>query len=176
MLALSRTLVCAAALLAIPAPGHADVTAKDVQVAARTFGFLATKPTGSLTLAIVYAPAIADSKAEADALSGLLGSGLAAGGVTLVPSLVPVDQLAKLAGAGAVFVTAGLSAHQDAVFAAAKAAKLLTMATDMGCVQSGKCVLGVRAEPKVQIVVNKAAAEACQIGFQPAFRMMISEI
>ncbi|WP_207483754.1 YfiR/HmsC family protein [Arenibaculum pallidiluteum] len=161
----------------VSAPAWADVGAKDVQVIAKTVGFTTPPLTGQVKVAVVFDAAAAASQKDAEALKGILGAGLAAGAATLVPVMVPVDQVeAGLDGAAIAFVTTGLSAHYDKVFAAAKAKKVLSVSTDAACVQAGRCVMGVKSEPKVEILVNKAAAEASSVAFAPAFRMMISEI
>jgi hypothetical protein len=71
-------------------------------------------------------------------------------------------------------VTEGV--NYAAVGAAAKAKKIITIGTDAGCVKSGACVMGVATEPKVEITVNRSAAEAVGAAFKAAFRMMIKEI
>lgn len=164
----------AVALFATP-PAFADVTAKDVQVIGRSLGFLTEKPSGRLTVAIIHAPSVPESQKEAEGLKSLLGDGLAAGAVTLVPALVPVDTLAGLETAGIAFVTGGLGPRHAAIFDATKGRKMLSVTTDPACIQAAKCVMSVKAEPKVEIIVSKAAADASQVAFQPAFRMMITE-
>lgn len=155
----------------------ADVTAKDVQVIAKTLGFTAPPLSGAVKVAIVFDPASVPSQKDADDLKGILGGGLTAGAATLSPMMVPVAQLdSGLDGASLVFVTGGLSSQHERIFAAARGKKLLSVSPDAACVQSGRCVMGVKSEPKVEIVINKAAAEASSVSFAPAFRMMISEI
>ncbi|HSK40741.1 MAG TPA: hypothetical protein VK943_13325 [Arenibaculum sp.] len=174
-----------AALLAIAllgaTDGAAETGSKDVQVAAKVFGFTDPPLTGTVRVAIVFAPDVEASRRDADALAGILGTGLAAGKATLVPVPVPLDPVGTgldgaLDGAGAVFVTAGLAAHHEAIFGAAKARGLLSISTDMDCVRAARCVMGIRSEPRVEIVVNRSAAQASSIAFAPAFRMMISEL
>ncbi|MGQ9369080.1 hypothetical protein [Azospirillum sp. ST 5-10] len=166
-----------AAALLIAAPAGAEVSSKDVQVAAKTFGFTVPPLSGTVKVAIVFDAAVPESKMEADQLGGILGSGLAVGSATLTPVLVPVGQLdSGLEGAGVAFVTSGLSASHERIFAATKARKLLSVSADAACVQSARCVMGVKSEPKVEIVVSKTAAEASSVSFAPAFRMMITEL
>src|ERR1700757_723838 len=83
------------AAIVIPGASQAQVTAKDVQVAARVLNFTTTPFTGTVKLGIVYDPAIAASAADEQTLAGILGSGLAVGGVTLVPVPVPIAKLAS---------------------------------------------------------------------------------
>lgn len=169
--------VFAAAMILMGSPASADVGLKDVQVVAKTLGFTNPPLSGSIKVAIVFDPALPQSQKDADDLKGILGAGLAAGAATLVPTMVPVAQLdASLDGVGVVFITGGMSSHYDRIFTSAKGKKLLSVSNDVACVQAGRCIMGVKSDPKVEIIVNKTAADASSVGFAPAFRMMISEI
>jgi hypothetical protein len=42
-------------------------------------------------------------------------------------------------------------------------------------VRDGTCAIGVRSHPRVEILVNHAAAEASGIRFSTSFRMLITE-
>ncbi|HYD31800.1 MAG TPA: hypothetical protein VEB64_13245 [Azospirillaceae bacterium] len=165
------------ALLALAGPAFADVGIKEFQIVGRTLSMLTTRPTGRIALAVVYAPDVAASRQEAEDVARVLGAGFAVGGLTLAPVLVPVDRLAQgLDGATAVFVTAGLAAQQDTVFQAAGARALPTLTLDFTCVRAGKCVLALKAEPQVEIVLNRRAAEQARVSFASAFRMLVSEM
>lgn len=167
----------AAAMILMGGPALADIGLKDVQVVAKTLGFTSPPLSGSVKVAIVFDPALPQSQKDADALQGILGTGLAAGAATLVPVMVPMAQFdSGIDGVGFVFVTGGMSSHYERIFTSAKGKKLLSVSHDVACVQAGRCVMGIKSDPKVEIIVNKAAAEASSVGFAPAFRMMISEI
>ena len=173
---------CAASLIAIGAmalampTAHAEITAKDVQVMARALGFTEKPPTGDVNVAIVYAPGNPESAKEADDLQKLMGAGLKAGNLTLKPVMVKIDDLASAGDVGAFLLTEGVGADGAKVAGATKAKQKPCLTVDMAQVQSGACVMGVKSEPKVEIVVNKAAAEAAGISFGAAFRMMITEL
>lgn len=157
-------------------PAEAEVTEKDFQVMARALGFMANGPTGTVDIAIVHSPENPASMAEAQAAQAALGEGLKAGALTLRPVMVPTSDLGKLAGVGAIFVTPGTDAQQDAIFAASKTSGTITISTDRSCVEAGKCAMFVATAPKVEILVNKAAAAATNVSFDSAFKMMIKEI
>jgi hypothetical protein len=159
----------------MPGLAQAQVTAKDVQVAARVLSFTSTPFSGTVKLGIVYDPAVAASNADEQALAGILGSGLNVGSITLVPVPVPVS---KLAGAqvDALFLTSGLGAAAAAVQTQATSGKTLCVTTDQAATQAGYCAVSVQSDPKVQITVNKAAAAATGVSFASAFLMMVTEI
>lgn len=155
---------------------NAEVTEKDFQVIARALGFMTNGPKGTVDIAIVHAPEVPASMAEAQAAQTLLGEGLQAGALTLRPVMVPASDLGKLTGVGAIFVTPGMDGQQDAIFAASQTSGTIIISTDRACVEAGKCTMFVATAAKVEILVNKAAAAAANVSFDSAFKMMIKEI
>ena len=145
-------LIAAAAILASAGPVQAD-GGREIQVAARTLSFLDGGPSGKVVFAIVFDPSKPASVAEKDEVMSALGSA---------------------GDAGAFYLTHGV--NYTAAGAFAKSKKILSISSDMACVQSGACVMGVAATPKVEIVVNSAAATAIGAKFKAAFKMMIKEI
>lgn len=163
------------AVMLTTAPAWAETSVKDAQVIVKAIGFQAAKPSGEVKVAVVFDPAQPDSVKDAEQAKAAL-EGAKTPALTPVPVLVPVGQLAALETCQLVFVTAATGAARDAIFEAAKDRKLLTVSTDAACAQAGKCVMAVKSEPRVEILVNRAAAQASSVEFTTAFRMMISEI
>jgi len=175
----SRTLglcLLAAGALATIGPARADITAKDVQVMGRALGFTENPPTGEVNIGIVYAPGNPQSAKEADDLKAMLGAGLKAGNVTLKPVMIKIDELAGAGDVAAFLLTEGVGADGAKLGAAAKSKKKPCVTIDIAQVQSGACVMGIKSEPKVEIVVNKAAAADSGVSFAASFRMMITEL
>jgi hypothetical protein len=75
-----------------------------------------------------------------------------------------------------IIVPEGQGGSHAAIAAAARGLHAVTLSTDMACVNSGNCVVGVAAEPRVEIVVSRAASGANGVSFAQAFRVMIREI
>jgi hypothetical protein len=48
--------------------------------------------------------------------------------------------------------------------------------TDLAKVKSGSCAIGVRSQPKIEILVNRNAATGSDLKFSAVFRMMITEM
>ncbi len=163
-------------LLAPSTAAMAEPTKKDVLVSSRALNFINPKPSGTVTAAIVFDPADAASKADADALAGIIGSSLKAGKVTLSAKLVEVGNIGDIAGSAIAFIAEGTGAHHAAIAAAAANSGVLTASMDLDCVRSGNCALGVSTVPKVEIFVNKGAAGAVGVDFLPAFLMMVKEV
>ena len=158
---------------------QAEMTPKELQVAARSLAFLTGREISALKVAIIYSPDIAASKHEAEALAAQLGSAFNAGRVTLVavpPVSVNVGELPQLDGKDVAFVTDGLKAWYPAIAAASKPRHLVTVTSDFDCVAGGFCVLGVQAEPRVQVLINRALAQQSSIEFAPGFRLLVTEL
>lgn len=175
MKTLGITLMVVGAVIVPTDLARADVTPKDLQVMARALGFTDKPPTGEVTIGIVYAPGNPQSAKEADDLQKLMGDGLKAGAVVLKPKLVKIDEAAG-ADVGAFLLTEGVGADGSKLAAASKAKQKPCVTTDIAQVQSGACVMGIKSEPKVEIIVNKAAAADNGVGFAASFRMMITEL
>jgi hypothetical protein len=164
-----------AVFLALAMPAQGAVTLQDVQVAARVLGFTANPPSGAVRLGIVYDPANAASVADEHELAGILGAGLAVGGVTLVPVPVTMRKLGSVP-MDVVFLTGGLGSEAAQAEAFVEQKKMLCMTTDMAATAAGNCALGIQTEPKVAITLNAAAASDSDVSFAAAFVLMITEI
>jgi len=150
----------------------------DVSVGLKTFPLLTNKITGQATMAIVFDPANAASKSDADAVKAVLDAGIEApGGAKLVAQLVPVADIAKASGAKVILLAAGTGkGAYDAVANSAAASGALSISTDLDCAKAGKCVLGIVSKPNVEIFYSKAAADAAHVGFAAAFTMLAKPI
>ena len=166
-------LAAAAGVLLSVSASHADVSKLDAQIIARALGFLENPVTGDATVGIVHAGDA--GKTEADQLAGVLGGGLKAGKVTLIPKIVDVSELSTLSGAPVVFVPAGMAAQFDAIAGYVSSNKAISVTLDEACVDAGKCVMAVKSKPKVEIIVSQAASAASGAAFKAAFKMMITE-
>jgi hypothetical protein len=178
--AIYQILAVGCALIAcFPNLARAEMTSKDLQVATRSLAFLTGRDIGRLRIAILYAPEVPASKDEADRLAAAIGTSLSAAHVTLVPVsplLLSVGNLRELEGRDVAFVTSGLESYQAAIGQAAAARKIVTITADFGCVTGGNCVMGVHSEPRVQVLINRAAALATATEFAPGFRLLVNEL
>jgi hypothetical protein len=152
--------------------GNAFAQTKDIEVAARTFKFIEGAPAGAATLGIVKDASVAESASQADALSAALGGGSTVGGITLTPKVIGPD---AIDGVDLVFVTNGLSGAHASIGEAARAKGIMTISTDMACVNAKQCVMGVASSPKVQIVVSRSASAAAGLNLNQALKMMVEE-
>jgi hypothetical protein len=148
----------------------------DIQVGTKALPLLTNKMSGDVPMAVVYDPANAESKTDAEGIKKVVDDGIdVPGGIKLSAMLVGVGELSKLSTAKIAFLTPGLSAHFDAIGAAAAGAGVLTISTDVDCVKAGKCIIGVVTKPSVTIYFSKAASEAAKISFSQAFIMLVKQ-
>ncbi len=162
-------------LLATPAL-HAEVTATDIQVAARALSFVADPPSGTVRVGIVYAPGNRKSTQQAQALRSLLAEGFRVGPLELKPVLVEAGAVAT-ANVGLYFLTSHLTPAETPRFATRGSnPRTLCITTDITQVRNGNCLLGVRSKPKVEVLVNRATALEQGVTFSTVFRVMITEI
>lgn len=161
-------------LAAVPALATSE---RDMEIAARAVRFLDSPPKGEVTTYIVFDPSNSGSVSDAETIAKLLGKGLKAGSATLVPQKIAYTELTAQATAGAIIiVSADAGAAHPAVAEAASRNSLLSLSTDLSCVEAGHCVVGVASKPKVEIVVNKAASEKSSIKFKSAFMMLVKQL
>ncbi|GER08060.1 hypothetical protein GCM10007972_10010 [Iodidimonas muriae] len=166
-----------AALLFIATPLTASATSeKDLQVAARALSFVSNMPAGSVDTAVLYDPANAASKSDAEAIHAYLAAHPAAGKAKLAPRLVAADDLSSLSSAKVAFIAEGASAYTAAIAQTAQSSGIVTLSSDLACVQGGHCVVGIASAPRVEIFVSRAAKDAVGASFASAFLMLVSEI
>ena len=167
---LSAVGVSAALGLAMPLAA-ADL---NLPVATRVISFLQPAPSGVIPAAIIYEPGNAASEAEAASIER--AGPLVAGKGTLRLKRVAAGALGGLAGIRVAFVTAGLRDQQGQIGAAAARLSILTITSDLGCVQAAHCAVAISSSPRVQITVSRAASKAANIQFGSAFLMLVKEI
>lgn len=161
------------AAVGLNAANAGSLTQKDVQILAKAIGFLEPPPSGPATVAIAYDPADPASKQDADAIAGYFGDGLKAGGAVLKPKVTEVGQLSA---GGFIAVVAASGVKIEQVNTATRALHVACITADATAVQAGNCVMSVKSDPKVEILISKSAASGSNVGFGSAFLLMAHEI
>ncbi len=150
------------------------VSLGDLQIAVRALGFINNPPTGKLNVGVVYAADIPGSTQEAHELQTILGNGLQVGNLFLKPVMVPING-GDSSTVGLFFLTQGLGSESRPLLSASEKKRIICVTTDITQVIKGVCALGVKSYPKIEILVNRAAAANSGITFASAFNMMITE-
>ena len=156
-----------------------EMTGKDLVVAARSLAFLSQRATSELRTVIIYAPDQDASRREAEAIASLLSGSFSAGRVRLIaasPVLIPASNLSALENKDVAFVTGSLGAWHASIAEASARRHVVTVTNDLSCVTSGNCVMGVRSEPRVQVIINRKLADRSSIDFAPGFRLLVTEL
>ena len=165
------SIICVAILACATTEARA-IENRDVQVAARTFGFVDNMPSGTIEVAIIYDPAVDLSIVEADKLVQILGDGLLAGRHTLTPKKISISDIDTVRSKVA-FITMGMGAHHQHIFDAVKTKGVFTFTKDFSCISSKFCVLAVETQPSVRIEISNDAATASGLAFGQALKMMV---
>ena len=92
------------------------------------------------------------------------------------PVLLPTGNLPALDNKDVAFVTDDLRQWQPAIAEAARPRHIVTVTSDTECVAAGYCVMAVQAEPRVQVLINRATAVQSSIEFAPGFRLLVTEL
>lgn len=172
---LTQVLVSISWLLMAALPARADVNPQDMQIMARALSFMTKPLSGGVRVGVVYAPDDKRSVLELESVQRILGGGLRIGSVTLWAVPVRLDQVAG-AQVGLLFLTGGLGAQARSVAAASRARRIPCVTTDLTQVRNGLCAVGIRSQPKIEILVNRAVATAEGVEFSTVFSLMVTEL
>ena len=153
----------------------ADISATDLQIAARVLSFMESPLSGRVRLGVVYASEIPRSRNQAEGLMDEFGRGLTVGALELLPVLVPLDAAAT-ADVDLFLLTEHLPASADTLAAVSERRRIPCLTTDVEQVVRGACTVAVRSRPRVEIIVNRGAALDAGVRFATAFRVMVTEI
>ncbi len=161
-------------VLSLALPVFADVGDNEVKIAARALGFLEKPLTGEVRVGIVVAPDDAQSSQDAVALQKIMSGGLRVGGLTLKPVMVPIDGIDS-ASVDLLFLTEGLGGRASKAGAFGRTKRIPCITLDIDQVRNGNCAIGVKSNPRVEILVNHDAAAQSGVNFAGAFKMLITE-
>ena len=156
-------------------PASAEVTSKDVMVAARALTFLESPPKGTVEIGIVRDAADQASVKDAELIKSVIDQGLSVGDLVVRARILSAGEVQGATGLAAILVTTASPAIVQDMAAGAKNRKLLTITTDPACMRANQCVMLVRSEPKIQVLANSQVAQQNGISFNQTFSMMIKE-
>ncbi len=167
--------VCLVLGCLLQAPAVLAQADANLQVLARTLGFMDPPMKGRLRVGILYDPASTAATRDANALSGQFAGGLRSGGLVLEARLVPIAEAAK-ADVDLFLLSRGNGERAAAVAPVLKARKLPCLSTDLDQVRAGHCTIGLQSAPRVEIILNTSLAADSDTAFASVFRMMIKEL
>lgn len=153
----------------------AQTDARNLQVLARTLGFMDPAMKGRLSVGILYDPASTAAHRDANALVALFAGGLRSGGLNLEARLVPIGE-ARSADVDLFLLSRGNGDRAAALVPVLKSRKLPCLSADLDQVRAGHCTIGLQSAPRVEILLNTKLAAASDMAFASVFRMMIKEL
>lgn len=152
-------------------------TKTDIEVMVKAMGFVKNGPTGSVDLAVIYDPAIPESKQHADEVIAIVKNGVSGQKLSLSAYKVAVSNLSKQSEMpkDIAFVTRGLANRHKDILLMQTEKGIITLSNDEACLDESICVLMVKSEPAVDILISTAAAGRAGIEFATAFSMMVTK-
>lgn len=148
---------------------YAD-TPKDFETIAKAIGFIDGGPTGPVTMDILYDPTNPSSAAHADEVMTILAPGVGDKVILSGRKITsPAEATSKI-----IFITKGTASMHAAALSKAAALGGLTVSTDESCLGTG-CVMVVKTQPSVDIIVHTGASGKTGTEFASAFSMMITK-
>ena len=173
-------LTVAAVLMALTsnarcATAERDVSVADLQAAARALGFLDSLPRdGTIVVGIVYAPRSSESKARAGQIAVWLNTFPGPNKSVFRTKIISIADLAQSGDRlDAIFLLPGLAGDAAQIVDVTRRRHLVSISNDPACLEANFCVLMVRADPSVEIVLHTAMAEAVGASFSSVFTMMV---
>jgi len=147
---------------------------KDIKTLTRAIGFMQGGPVGDVKMAIIYDPYNDLSVAHANEVIDAIRNSDNKNKVRLTGEGVSFSSMEKV-DAKVIFITKGMDHNYAAILKRAKELSAITVSTVEDCLTNGGCVLVVKTEPDVDILVNTNLAKEMEIEFSIAFNMMITK-
>lgn len=153
----------------------ADVSLADLRVAARSLGFLQNGPRNTgLTIGVVYAPGVSESRLLAQQTAERLRALPGPGDTDLRADVIALNDLSNYSGRlDALFVLPGITADTGALMNTARRKHLLVMSNDPACLDQRACMLMVRDSGRAEIVLDSGLAQSAGVTFSSIFAMMV---
>jgi len=172
---LALATVFAALSVIYPARAAPDVSIAELQAVAHALGFLEGVPrSGTIEIGIVYNAGEPDGRALALQTAGRLTSISGPNQTTFKAVIIPTaDLLQGTDQLDAVFLNPGTSNEAATITDAVKRRHLVSISDDPACLDTGCCVLMVRINGPVEIVLHTALAEIVGARFSTIFKMMV---
>jgi len=153
----------------------AEVTANDLRAISNALGFLEGLPHGApVTVGIVYAADVPDAKSDAVQTAATLNAIPGPNQSSFRSDILTVRELAQTAiHLDAVLLLPSTMSQAAAIGDIARRKRLVTISTSPSCIEARCCVLMVRAEERVEIVLDTTMADSVDAQFSSVFKMMV---
>jgi len=168
---MKKLLLSAAAVSVFCAPSaYAETTQQEFAAISKIASLCQTFKGKGVEVAVVYSNASAKSVKDKDSLVGFAKS------ANLKTTSVTVSKVSS-SSANVIILADGLSATDFAKVKSSFAGKpVITASSDLTCVESGKCLLGVNVGSVVKLLVHSKTYSDSGLRFDPAFEFMVKQI
>jgi len=141
----------------------------------RALGFLDSLPhDGTIFVGVVYGTSISDGKTAAAQVVGELNTMEGPNSKVLHAEAIPQEGLSQAQGRlDVLFLLPGSSSTANAIGEFIRRRRIVSISNDPACVGAGCCVLMVRTEGTVEIVLDTALADSVGARFSTVFAMMV---
>lgn len=147
---------------------------KDIKALSKAVGFIQGGPTGEVEISVVFDPTNRESAEHASRIMQVSTKEGSLNKVKFIAKKVPYTNI-DFIHSKIIFITKGMESKYQAILDRAVRIGAITVSTDENCLNKGVCVLVVKTEPDVDILVSMSVAEKIGVEFSSAFSMMITK-
>jgi hypothetical protein len=168
--------IAAFAILGWIVPARAsDVSLTEAQAAVRALGFLDTlQGHSSVVIGVTYRSGDTASKAAASRTATILAKLPGPGSSNVSADIIAVNELSDAPRHyDALYLMPGLKEQGRAVGDFVRHQHIVSISNDSTCLDGQFCVLMIRANSGIEIILDTALAQAVQAKFSSVFTMMV---
>jgi hypothetical protein len=164
------------ALACLLGPIAAGATSpKDLKIGIHVIDFVTNAPSGRTGFGIIYDSRSRESLEDAQAIMDSLSAPALKLPDGLKPVLIDIKDLDQAGNLRVLVVADHMKAYYDQLADYGRRTHTLALSSDLDCVRSGRCTVGIVSGPRVEVIVSTRQAQASGIQFSEAFRMMVTE-
>ncbi|MCP4394012.1 MAG: hypothetical protein GY804_07100 [Alphaproteobacteria bacterium] len=149
---------------------HAETSNQEFGAINKIASLCKTFKSSGLKMAVVFSSSTSKSVNDKNSLIGYAKSSNLKAKEVEMANIASTD-------ANLVILAEGLTPQDQAkVKSTLKGKPVITASTDLSCVESGKCMLGVNVGSVVKLLVDSKVYTASGLKFDPAFEFMVKQI
>ena len=173
MYGIKKALFLAGVLLAFAASPARAVMTLEVKISLQVVDFISA-PAERTAVAVVYDKSLGNgSMEEAVGLLQALQDAAIQSHSKISPKLMEVHALPAAPGLKAIILPPGMESASLLDYGIANQTLILSMG--VACVREHRCMVGVRAQPEIEIGLNSPALHDAHIRFADGFQLMVKE-
>lgn len=172
MWGMKKAMILAGAFLALAASPAGAVMTLEVKISLQVLDFMSA-PAGRTAVAVLYDKSRPESMQEAVSMMQALQDAATRAHSAVTPKLVELNMLPPTPSLKAILLPPGL--EEASLMEYGIATHTLIASTGLSCVREHRCMVGVRAQPEIEIGVDSSALREAHIEFADGFQLMVKE-